>query len=107
KKAGNRAAELTSHLLAFSRKQAVVPREIDPNEAVRSLHKMIGRLIGDNIRLTLDLQPDIGSILCDPSQFDQILINLVVNSRDAMPDGGEVTVETRDVELATGDLAGD
>ena len=89
KKAGNRAAELTSHLLAFSRKQAVVPTEIDPNEAVRNLHKMIGRLIGDNIRLTLDLQPDIGSILCDPSQFDQILINLVVNSRDAMPGGGD------------------
>jgi two-component system cell cycle sensor histidine kinase/response regulator CckA len=107
KKAGNRAAELTSHLLAFSRKQAVVPREIDPNEAVRNLHKMIGRLIGDNIRLTLDLQPDIGSILCDPSQFDQILINLVVNSRDAMPDGGEVTVGTRAVELDTGDLVGD
>jgi len=107
KKAGNRATELTSHLLAFSRKQAVVPIEIDPNEAVRNLHKMIGRLIGDNIRLTLDLQPDIGSILCDPSQFDQILINLVVNSRDAMPDGGEVTVETCGVELDTGDLVGD
>ena len=107
KKAGNRAAELTSHLLAFSRKQAVVPRTIDPNEAVRNLHKMIGRLIGDHIRLTMDLQPDVGLILCDPSQFDQILINLVVNSRDAMPDGGEVTVETRGVELETGALAGD
>ena len=107
KKAGNRAAELTSHLLAFSRKQAVVPRDIDPNEAVRNLHKMIGRLIGDNIRLNLDLQPDVGIILCDPSQFDQMLINLVVNSRDAMPDGGEVTVETRGVELDAGDLAAD
>jgi len=107
KKAGNRAAELTSHLLAFSRKQAVVPRQIDPNDAVRNLHKMIGRLIGDHIRLTLDLQPDIGFILCDPSQFDQILINLVVNSRDAMPEGGEVIVETRGVELDTGDLAAD
>lgn len=107
KKAGNRAAELTSHLLAFSRKQAVVPRRIDPNEAVKNLHKMLGRLIGDNVQLKLDLQPGIGSILCDPSQFDQIIINLVVNSRDAMPDGGEVLVETRGVELDSGDLGGD
>jgi two-component system cell cycle sensor histidine kinase/response regulator CckA len=68
---------------------------------------MMERLIGDNVRLTLDLQPDIGIILCDPSQFDQILINLVVNSRDAMPEGGVITVDTRGVELDSRDLVGD
>ena len=68
---------------------------------------MIGRLIGDNVRLTMDLQPGIGFILCDPSQFDQIFINLVVNSRDAMPDGGEVRIETRATELHSGHLVGD
>jgi two-component system cell cycle sensor histidine kinase/response regulator CckA len=107
KKAGNKAAELTSHLLAFSRKQALVPKEIDPNEAVKSLSKMIERLVGDDFRLVTDLQPDIGSIMSDPSQFDQILINLVVNSRDAMKDGGDVTIQTRGVTLAAGDLAED
>ena len=85
----------------------MVPKVIDPNEAVRNLHKMIGRLIGDNIHVTLDLQPGTGSISCDPSQFDQMIINLVVNSRDAMPEGGEVRIETRAVELDAGDLAAD
>jgi PAS domain S-box-containing protein len=92
--AGNRAADLTQQLLAFSRKETLNPQEINPSEAVRNLSRMIGRLIGDNIRLSLDLGQDSGFILCDPTQFDQILINLIVNARDAMPEGGEVVIRT-------------
>ncbi|HEY9595113.1 MAG TPA: PAS domain-containing protein, partial [Spirochaetia bacterium] len=95
RKAGNRAAALTHQLLAFSRKETLNPREIDPDATVVVLSKMLGRLIGDNIRLTLDLHGERSLIFCDPTQLDQILINLVVNARDAMPHGGEVTIETR------------
>ena len=95
RKAGNRAADLTHQLLAFSRKETLNPRHIDPDATVVALSKMLGRLIGDNIRLVLDLRGERCLIYCDPTQLDQILINLVVNARDAMPNGGEVTIATR------------
>jgi signal transduction histidine kinase len=94
KKAGNRAAALAHQLLAFSRKHNVNPQPINPSTAVRNLSKMIDRLIGEHIGVDLDLTDDTGCILCDPSHFDQILINLIVNARDAMPNGGRVIIGT-------------
>ncbi len=95
RKAGSRAADLTHQLLAFSRKQTLNPTSFRHNEAVKSLSRMLSRLIGDNVSLSLDLCEEDGWIFCDPTQFDQILINLVVNARDAMPDGGAVSIQTR------------
>lgn len=93
-KAGNRAADLTHQLLAFSRKETLNPQQFDPSEAIRTLSKMLSRLIGDDITLRLQLSPGSGFILCDRTQFDQILINLAVNARDAMPAGGEIAFES-------------
>jgi PAS domain S-box-containing protein len=95
-RAGEHAANLTQQLLAFSRKQVIKPRIIDPNEAVKNGKKMLERLIGDNINLKFSLKPDIGRIKVDPHQIDQVLLNLVVNARDAMPNGGTLTISTGD-----------
>jgi two-component system cell cycle sensor histidine kinase/response regulator CckA len=92
--AAERAAVLTSQLLAFSRRQVVSPRSLDLNVSVRAVEPMLRRLIGEDVRLTFSLNPEIGSVLADPGQLDQILVNLVVNARDAMPSGGSVTIAT-------------
>ena len=92
--AAERAAALTSQLLAFSRQQVVSPRILDLNAGVNSVEPMIRRLIGENINLVLKPDPDAGRVRTDPGQLDQILVNLVVNARDAMPDGGTITIET-------------
>jgi signal transduction histidine kinase/CheY-like chemotaxis protein len=92
--AAERAAALTLQLLAFSRRQVVSPRTVDLNSSVQSVEPMLRRLIEENIRLELSLDPAIGMIRADPGQVDQILVNLVVNARDAMPDGGTVTIAT-------------
>ena len=92
--AAERATSLTSQLLAFSRRQVVSPRVVDLNAAIRAVEPMLRPLIGENIRLSLKLDPDTGRIRVDPSQLDQILVNLAVNARDAMPDGGTITIET-------------
>ena len=97
--AADRAAALTAQLLAFSRQQVVSAREIDLNEAVRSVEPMARRLIGEHIHLKLNLDAAAGGARIDPGQLDQILINLVVNARDAMPEGGTVTIETANAEL--------
>jgi len=89
-----RAANLTRQLLLFSRKQVMQPRNLDLNEAVTSLAKMLRRIIGEDIRLVLNLDPRPMMTRADPGMIDQMLMNLTVNARDAMPEGGRITIET-------------
>jgi CheY-like chemotaxis protein len=98
-RAAGRAASLTQQLLAFSRKQVLQPTVLDLNGVTRELEPMYRRLIGDDIDIVLRMEPAIGRVKADRSQVEQVVINLLVNARDAMPDGGTVTIETRDVEL--------
>jgi len=93
-KAGKRAAGLTTQLLAFSRKQVIRPRVIQLNSVVQDMQKMLQRLISENSVITLKLEESLGKIKADPNQIEQILLNLVVNARDAMPFGGKITIET-------------
>ena len=105
KKAAERAASLVRQLLAFSRKQILEPKVLDLNDVVKDLHKMLKRLIGENITLDTRLDEDLGSVKADPCQVEQIIMNLVVNARDAMPRGGRVTIETTNTTLdANSDL---
>ena len=97
--AASRAADLTRQLLAFSRRQVLAPRIIDLNEAVTGIEKMLRRLLGEDIELRTELAPGLGAVKVDPSQVEQIVMNLAVNARDAMPDGGSLTIETANVEL--------
>jgi two-component system cell cycle sensor histidine kinase/response regulator CckA len=99
KKAAERASSLTRQLLAFSRKQVLKPELLDINSLVEGVGKMLGRLIGEHVETILSLKPEVGTINADPSQVEQVLINLVVNARDAMPNGGKITIETANVEL--------
>jgi PAS domain S-box-containing protein len=97
--AGRRSAALTRQLLAFSRKQTLQPEVLDLNALLHNLEKMLGRLIGEDIRLEFKLAAGLGRVTADPGQIEQVVVNLVVNARDAMPRGGRLTVETADVEL--------
>lgn len=97
--AAERAAALTQQLLAFSRKQAIQPREVRVTEAVTALSKMLQRLIGEHISLKLDVQEDTGWIHIDPSQLEQMIINLAINARDAMTGGGTLTLGCRNITL--------
>ena len=99
KGASQKAASLTKQLLAFSRKQVIEPRELDLNSTVWEAHKLLRRLIPASIDLIPALQPDLGKVKADPAQIEQILINLVLNARDSMPEGGKITIETAEVEL--------
>jgi len=99
KKAAGDAAALTRQLLAFSRQQVLAPRIIDLNEIVTGAGKMLQRLIGEDITLALVLAPELGWVKADPGQIEQVIMNLAVNARDAMPEGGKVTIETANVEL--------
>ncbi len=94
-----RAAGLTRQLLAFSRKQLVRPVLTDLNEIVTAASKMLTRLIGDEIQVMIALSNDLGLVMADPGQLDQVLINLAVNARDAMPEGGRLAIATRNVTL--------
>jgi PAS domain S-box-containing protein len=100
--AAEKAANLTMQLLAFSRRQVVQPRVVDVNGAVTAIDPLLRRLIGEQVELRLALDPAAGRILADPGQLDQILMNLVVNARDAMPEGGRVTIETGNVVFDEG-----
>jgi signal transduction histidine kinase len=100
--AGERAAVLTQQLLAFGRKQIVAPRLLDLNAVVRGSVALVGRLVGEDVRIALDLQPDLGGVRADPAQLEQVLLTLAVNARDAMPRGGRLTVGTRDTIAAEG-----
>lgn len=94
RKAGGRSAELTQQLLAFSRRQVLRPKVIDINQTVAETTGMLDRLIGEDVELVLALAADIGSVEADPGQLSQVIMNLAVNSRDAMPNGGTITIET-------------
>ena len=98
-KAAKRAAGLTKQLLAFSRQQVLLAAPLDVNRLIRDMTGMLGRLIGVNIDVTLALGPDLSLAFADKGQVEQVVMNLVVNARDAMPGGGTVTIETADVEL--------
>jgi PAS domain S-box-containing protein len=102
KKAGERAAALTHQLLAFSRKQVLKPEVLDPNNVIKELEKMIRRIIGEDIIFMANLKPDVDRIKADPAQMEQIIMNLAINARDAMPTGGKLTIETANVFLDEG-----
>ncbi|MGH8248009.1 MAG: response regulator, partial [Gammaproteobacteria bacterium] len=99
KEAAMRSAALTRQLLAFSRRQVLEPTILDLNAAVTELGKMVRPLIGENIGFVTLLDPDLGKVRVDAGQIDQVVMNLVVNARDALPDGGTITIETRNTEL--------
>ncbi len=97
--AGHRAASLTQQLLAFSRKQIAEPKPTDLNKVVEDDSRMLRRLIGEDTRIETRLAPDIGAVLADPSQLHQLLMNLTLNARDAMPGGGVITIATSELML--------
>jgi two-component system, cell cycle sensor histidine kinase and response regulator CckA len=105
RKAGERAAALTRQLLAFSRQQVLHPRVVDLNQIVAGLEKMLRRLVGHDAELALVTAPRLGQVLADQGQLEQVIMNLVVNARDALPAGGRITIETANVELDDGEAA--
>jgi PAS domain S-box-containing protein len=98
-KAADRAAALAGQLLAFSRRQAIQSREVDLNQLISDFRRMLGRVIGEDIELRTILSPDLVAVRADPGQLEQVLMNLAVNARDAMPGGGMLTIETAGVNL--------
>jgi PAS domain S-box-containing protein len=99
KKAGERAGALTRQLLAFSRRQVLAPQVLDLNAVVANLEKMLPRLIGEDVELVSRAGPELGRVKADPGQIEQIIMNLAVNARDAMPQGGRLSIETANADL--------
>ena len=98
-KAAGRAAELTRQLLLFSRHEVVEPKVLDLNRILGNMDKMLQRVVGEDVELRAILGPDVGRIRADPSHIEQVIVNLVVNARDAMPNGGKLTIETANEDL--------
>ena len=101
RRAGARAAELTRQVLAFARRQVLAPRAVDVNVAVGSVGQMLGRLLGEQIRLATTLSPQPAVVMADPGQLEQVLVNLAINARDAMPDGGTLEISVARLEDGT------
>ena len=100
RRAADRAASLTQQLLAFSRKQVLQPRVLDLNKSVSDVQKMLARIIGEDIELVASLHPSLMPVKADPGQIEQVLMNLAINARDAMPQGGRITMETANREIS-------
>jgi two-component system, cell cycle sensor histidine kinase and response regulator CckA len=101
-RAAERSARLTRQLLAFARRELIQPRALDINAVIRHAEGLLPPILGENIELVLELEADLGAVYADARQIEQILLNLVLNARDAMPQGGRVTIETRTVQLGPG-----
>jgi CheY-like chemotaxis protein len=99
RRAAERAASLTQQLLAFSRKQVLQPKVLDLNDTVADVQKMLSRVIGEDIELVARLHPSLMAVKADPGQVEQVLMNLAVNARDAMPQGGKLAMETSNMEI--------
>jgi two-component system cell cycle sensor histidine kinase/response regulator CckA len=99
RKAAKRAADLTRHLLMFSRQQVLEPRFLDLNDVLRGMEKMLQRLVGEDVDVKFSTAANLKKIKADPSSIEQVIMNLVINARDAMPTGGELTIETADVDI--------
>ena len=102
-RAADRAASLTGQLLAFSRKQVLRPQLIDLNDIVEGMATMLGRMLGEDVLLSTELDPELGPTLADPTQLEQVVLNLAINARDAMPDGGRLVLRTQRLELGEDD----
>lgn len=103
--AGQRAANLTRQLLAFSRRQVLAPEILDPNTVLRNLDSMLRRLIGEDIQVSSELSPDVLRIEVDPGQLEQVIVNLAMNARDAMPTGGLLSISTSNIQLSVEQIA--
>ena len=105
--AGGRARELTGQLLAFARRQVTAPVPLDLNDAVRSSERLLRRVLGEDVQLSVELEPWLWTVVCDPGQVEQVILNLAVNSRDAMPRGGALVLRTRNLRVDESHAASD